>query len=206
MRHTFIFVAMLLTASAASAGNDDRVGYHGYHEHDGFYLRLQVGGGYTRASLMNQDLATKGGAVSLNAEFGAAPLRNLILALKVFTATTTNPDLELNDVTLEGRNVDRSQTYAAVGGGLTYYFMPANVYLSGGVTVNQLSDYDDGKEIRETGLGTGLHLGLGKEWWVSSNWGLGFGLEFAAGRVPEKDKSPRWQVVNGSLFLSATFN
>ena len=206
MRHTFIFVAMLLTASAASAGNDDRVGYHGYHEHDGIYLRLQVGGGYTRASLMNQDLATKGGAVSFNGEFGAAPLRNLILALKVFTATTTNPDLELNDVTLEGRNADLSQSYAGVGGGITYYFMPANVYLSGGVTVNQLSIQDDGDKIAETDLGTGLHLGIGKEWWVSTNWGLGFGLEFAVGRVPEKDDSGRWQVVNGSLFLSATFN
>lgn len=215
MRHTFLFAAVLLSASVASAQDDDRDdrrgrngrnNRNGYHEHDGFYLRAQLGGGYTRASVVGEDLAIKGGGAGLNLEIGGAPVRNLILYGKLFGVSSTNPDVEVGDLTIEGQDADVSQNYAGVGVGLTYYLMPANVYLSGALTATQLSVNDDGETIAETDLGTGLHLGVGKEWWVSKNWGLGLGFELALGRVPEKDESAKWNVVNGTLFLSATFN
>ncbi len=211
MRHLFIIAAVLLTASAADArdrrGRDDRNERRdGVHEHDGFYLRLQLGGGYTRASVLGDDLAVKGGGATLNAEFGGAPVRNLIIFGKLYGTSSPNPDIEVGDITIEGRDEDVSQNYTGAGAGLTYYIMPANVYLTGALTFTQLRISDRGDTIAETDLGGGLHLGLGKEWWVSDNWGLGIGAELALGRVPEKDDSARWGVVNGSILLTATFN
>ncbi|MFP2909277.1 outer membrane beta-barrel protein [Pyxidicoccus sp. 3LFB2] len=204
MRNTLIFTAVLLSASAASARDrDDR---DGRHEHDGFYARLQLGGGYTRASVVGDDLAIKGGAIGLNAEIGGALTRNFIISAKLYGTSAPNPDIEVGDLTIEGRDDDVSQNVGALGLGLTYYIMPANVYVSGALSFAQLSISDNGETIAETDLGGTLHLGLGKEWWVSDNWGLGFGAELALGRIPEKDSNDRWNTVNAMLFLSATFN
>jgi hypothetical protein len=206
MRPTpWIVSAVLLTATAASARDDDRRD-DGFHEHDGFYLRLQVGGGYNRASVVGEDLAVKGGAAGINAEVGAALTRNFILYGKLFGTSVPSPDIEVGDLTIEGRDEDVSQNYGALGVGFTYYLMPANVYLSGALSFAQLTINEDGEKIAETDVGGGLHLGIGKEWWVSKNWGLGLGAELALGRVPEKDDSVKWNVVNGMVFLSATFN
>lgn len=208
MRHTsWIFSAVLLSATAASARDDGRDGRDGWHEHDGFYLRLQVGGGYTRASVLDEDLAIKGGGAGINAEIGGALTRNLILYGKLFGTSAPNPDIEVGDITVEGRDESVSHNYGAVGVGLTYYLMPANVYLSGALAFGQLSITQDGDDVAETDVGGSLHLGIGKEWWVSKNWGLGVGAELALGRVPEKNNDDvRWNVVNGMVFLSATFN
>ncbi|QSQ20341.1 outer membrane beta-barrel protein [Pyxidicoccus parkwayensis] len=205
MRHTpwIVSAAVLLCATAASARDRDN---DGSHEHDGFYLRLQLGGGYTRAEVVGDDLAIKGGGAGVNAEIGAALTRNFILYGKLFGTSAPNPDIEVGDLTIEGNNDDVSQNYGALGVGVTYYIMPANVYLSGAVSFAQLSVKDDGETVAETDLGGGLHLGIGKEWWVSDNWGLGIGAELALGRVPEKNDSAKWNVVNGMVFLSATFN
>ncbi|WP_205525420.1 hypothetical protein [Pyxidicoccus trucidator] len=209
MRHTFIFATVLLTASVASARDDDRGGRDGrdgYHEHDGFFLRLQLGGGYTRAGVLGEDLALKGGGGSINVEFGGAPVRNLILFGKLFGASSPNPDIEVGDLTIEGQDEDVSQNYGGLGVGIAYYLMPANVYLSGALTASRLTIDEDGETFAETDLGPGFHLGIGKEWWVSKNWGLGLGAELALGRVAEKDESAKWNVVSGNLFLTATFN
>jgi hypothetical protein len=210
MRHLFIIAAVLLTASAAEArerrGRGERYEREGVHTHDGFYLRLQVGPGYTHAALDDEDLAIKGGGGTLNVEVGGAPVRNLILFAKLYGTSSPNPDIDLGDITVEGRNDDVTQDYLALGAGLTYYIMPANVYLTGALTFSQLSIDERGDTVAETDLGGGLHLGLGKEWWVSDNWGLGIGAELAFGRVPEANNGPSWNVVNGSIFFSATFN
>jgi hypothetical protein len=206
MRHTWIFAAVLLTASVASARERRYRGDDGRHEHDGFYLRLQLGGGYTQASLAGEDFAIKGGGVGINAEFGGAVARNFILYGKLYGTSAPNPDIEVGDITVEGQDDDVSQNIGALGGGITYYIMPANVYLTGGLSFAQLSISDDGDTVAETDLGGALHLGLGKEWWVSDDWGLGIGAELAVGRVPEKNDAERWNIVNAMLFFSATFN
>lgn len=208
MRHTWLIAAVLLTATVASAQSRRARGdsRDGWHEHDGFYLRLQLGGGYTRASLIGEDLAIKGGAAGLNAEFGGAITRNLILFGKLYGTSAPNPDIELGDITIEGQTDGASQNIGALGGGITYYIMPANVYLSGALSFAQLSIDEDGETVAETDLGGALHLGLGKEWWVSANWGLGIGAELAVGRIPEKEGDERWNVVNAMVFFSATFN
>lgn len=210
MRHTpWIVSAMLLTATAAGAREryrDQERGEDGYHEHDGFYLRLQLGGGYTRADVAGEDFALKGGGVGINAEIGGAVVPNFIIYAKLFGTSAPNPDIERGNVTVEDPFGDTSQNIGALGVGVTYYIMPANVYLSGALSFAQLSIDENGERVAETDLGGGLHLGVGKEWWVSKNWGLGIGAELALARIPEQDDSVKWNTINGMVFFSATFN
>jgi hypothetical protein len=47
-------------------------------------------------------------------------------------------------------------------------------YVSGTFAFSQISLQDENNdEVADTEFGPGLSLVLGKEWWVSDNWGLG---------------------------------
>ncbi|QSQ11063.1 hypothetical protein [Myxococcus landrumensis] len=203
MRLTSFLVLLLLPTSAAFA--EDKPGRH---THDGFYLRGQFGLGYLHSKATDVDLVVKGGAGSLNLEMGYAVLNNFILYGKLFGASASNPDIRVGGTTHEGDpDDDVSVIYAAMGVGAAYYIMPANVYFSGAVVANQLSASHEGTLEGESEAGVGLHLGVGKEWWVSGNWGIGVGAELALGRIRTGDRSrDNWDVTHVSLVFSATYN
>jgi hypothetical protein len=205
MRHTWVFAAMLLTASAAVAQDDEN--NTGFHKHDGFYLRLQLGAGYNHASAdsADGDVAIKGVSGGLNLELGYAILENFILYGKLHGTSVTNPDLELNGETFEGDEFDGlASNFSSLGVGATYYFMPVNVYVSAAIATSQLTISQDGDDFVGTDSGPALHLGVGKEWWVSRNWGIGVGGELALARLPDDEDD--WNIVNFTIFLSGTFN
>jgi hypothetical protein len=201
MRNIWIFAAVLLTASVASAQRDE-----GRHTHDGFFLRLQLGGGYSYADAVSADLRLKGGAAGLNAEIGGALTRNFILYGKLSGSSAPGPDIESGDLLIRGDDEGVSLNISSVGVGVSYYIMPANFYLSGGLSFTQLSISVDGEKVGETDPGGGLHLGLGKEWWVSDNWGLGVGAELLLGRIRSKDTDDDWNTTSFMVMFSATYN
>lgn len=203
MRYLWLFAAVLLPTTLAFADETP-----GRHTHDGFYLRGQLGIGYTRAEAKEVDLAIKGASGSLNLELGYALINNFIIYGKLFGTSTTNPDIEVGDVTIEGdEGDDVASNYAGIGVGVTYYFMPVNLYISGAVVANQLSVTQDGEREGETDSGVGLNLGLGKEWWVSDNWAVGIGAEVALGRIRSNENDgDDWDVTSFSLLFTATFN
>jgi hypothetical protein len=200
MRNMWIFAAVLLTAPLAYAQRDE-----GRHAHDGFFLRLQLGGGYSHADAVEADLKLKGGAAAFNVEVGGAPARNFILYGKLWGAGAPGPDIEAGEGTIRGDD-DVTLNFSAIGAGASYYLMPSNFYVSGAVSFSQLSISIDGERVGETDPGLGLHLGLGKEWWVSDNWGLGVGAEVMFGRIRSEDSIDDWNVANVSVLFSATFN
>lgn len=203
MRHTWVFAAVLLTASAAAAQDDEN--RTGFHKHDGFYLRLQLGGGYNQADAVGEDLAIKGGAIGFNLELGYAIVENFILHGRLGGTSVASPDIELGDVTVEGTDDDVSSVFSGLGVGATYYFMPVNVYVTGALTASALAIQEDGETLTDTDLGPALHLGVGKEWWVSRNWGIGVGAEVVFGRI-RSEGNDDWDVTSGIVFLSGTFN
>lgn len=206
MRQTWLIAVVLFTASVASANEDWHSDQEGWHSHDGLYLRLQAGLGYNRADSRSvQGFAIKGGSGSLNLELGVAVVPNFILFGKLYGSAVPSPDLQVGGVTIEGRNDKVSGNFGAVGAGLTYYVMPSNIYLTGALTVTQLNITQDGELVSETETGGGLHLGVGKEWWASENWGLGLGLELVLSRIPSNGRDA-WDFASGALVFSATFN
>ncbi|XXF79645.1 hypothetical protein P2318_07775 [Myxococcaceae bacterium GXIMD 01537] len=206
MRQMWLCAVVLLSATAASANEDWNADQDGWHRHDGLYLRIQGGLGYNRAESRSVNgFAIKGGSGALNLELGVAVVPNFIIFGKLYGSAVPSPDLEIGSVTVEGSDDRVSSNLGAVGAGLTYYFMPANFYLTGALTMTQLSITNDGEKVAETETGGGLHLGLGKEWWASENWGLGLGVEFVFSRIPSSGRDD-WDFASGSLLFSATFN
>ncbi|SES99066.1 outer membrane beta-barrel protein [Stigmatella erecta] len=200
MRNIWIFAAVLLTAPLANAQRDE-----GRHTHDGFFLRLQLGGGYNHADAVSADLKLKGGAAGFNAEIGGALTRNFILYGKLWGAAAPGPDIEAGEGLIRGDD-DVSLNFSAIGLGASYYIMPSNFYVSGALSFTQLSISVDGERVGETDPGGGLHLGLGKEWWVSDNWGLGLGAEVMFGRIRSDDSNDDWNIANVLVVFSATYN
>jgi hypothetical protein len=197
MSRSWLPLLSLLIATSAGASGAART-------HDGFFLRLQGGVGGTSAS--QDELTLKGGSGALNVEIGGALTENFILYGKLFGTGTPDPDLEVGDITFEGNNSDLSLNFGALGAGVSYYFMPVNLYVSGAVSLTSLGLTEDGDEVGDTGQGLGLHLGVGKEWWVSDQWGLGLGAELALSRVNGAENTDDWGVGSVVLLFSATFN
>jgi hypothetical protein len=188
----------------------------GAQRHDGFYLRMQLGPGFMSAKTSSggNSLKVSGVGPDLSLAIGGAIRDNLILFGELVVNSATNPDLEVGGVAAESIQ-DASVSVGGLGGGLAYYIMPANVYLSGALVITQLS-FDDHtndsfSDNSFTDPGLGIDLTVGKEWFVSDNWGLGVALQFMAASMRAKETtvgidSPRWNAVGLAVAFSATFN
>jgi hypothetical protein len=190
----------------------------GAETHDGFYLRLQLGGGYTRMSASAGGISQKisGGAVGFDLALGGSVTPNLVIFGALLASSISDPTVTYNGVSSTATNYTAS--LSGIGAGAAYYLIPANVYFSGTLLATTLSwrENSDDPGVDDTSYSTELGFGfeglVGKEWWVSDNWGLGAAAQLIVASM--KDKSaldvggpvPRWNALAFSLLFSATFN
>jgi opacity protein-like surface antigen len=98
-----------------------------------------------------------------------------------------------------------------IGPGMAYYFQPVNIYLSvtAGFSKVQIQDSNTQNVLASTNWGFGLSTMLGKEFWVSDNWGLGVALQFHYGSMPDTTPVAPAPTVHSNalaLLFSSTFN
>ncbi len=153
--------------------------------HDGFYFNFILGGGYDQSSWnvnAGNDVKYSGTAYMFKGKIGGTPVENFIIYGVVGLY-----DMEGPKVTIGSQSQTVSDLYlvnAEFGGGFCYYFMPSNVYLAADLTASQLTIGNDATETgNSSDTGWGLTLTLGKEWWVSENWGMGLALIGTIGSV-----------------------
>jgi hypothetical protein len=175
--------------------------------HEGLYLRLFIGPGYTRmgASEGPSDIVVSGSGAAFGVAVGGSVSQNLIVYGELVTNVAVGPTVEVNGMSA-GSNDDVSAGAVGVGVGLAYYVMPANVYVSGTVSMSQISIQEDGDEIGETDFGPGVSLMVGKEWWVSPTWGLGVAAQLFAGQMDDQDNGPTWTTTGFAVAFSATYD
>lgn len=177
---------------------------NGVRTHDGFFLRLEPGLAYARGTTIgDRDETLKGVGSHLSISIGGALTENLILAGNVFATATSEPDYEERGVDREVG--DLTAGFSGVGPQLTWYFMPANVYVSGTAGLGSLtieSDVGDSESVS----GFATRLAVGKEWWVSNNWGLGLGGHAVFARTRQEDGGGRWRTWSFGVTFSATYN
>lgn len=172
--------------------------------HDGFYFRVFVGPGYTSFTADEIDLKVSGGGGAFGLAFGGAVSDNVIVYGELFDDIAVGPEVEANGMTATADDI--SAGVIGVGAGIAYYFIPANVYISGTVSASQLSVQEDGEETGETEFGLGLSAMVGKEWWVSDNWGLGIAGKVFLGQMDEKGADYTYSASALALVFSATYN
>lgn len=171
-------------------------------QHEGFFLRFQAGPGYLRTNFADE-FGTRGGSGTLGVAIGGTIARNLILFGEVVSQSSPSPVYEEG-----GRSVIAEELtigYSGVGAGLAYY-LPANFYVSGSLLFSQVTAEIDGWRGKSR-LGTGTRLSVGKEWWVSSDWGLGLAVVGDFASVKDFDPNGSTIGIGGlSLAFSATLN
>ena len=182
--------------------------WYGYHQHDGFYMRVSAGLGYLNAS------ETFGGATqtysglgaTFGAAFGGAIAPNLILYGEFLGTSVTNASWSSGGMTQTYSGTD--VTLFGFGPGLAYYIEPVNLYLSGTLTFTEVSFSDTGTSnpIDSTDLGIGLSFMVGKGWWVSRDWGIGIAGQLHLASMGDPNYDTRMRAAAFSMLFSATYN
>jgi hypothetical protein len=189
----------------------------GFRQHDGLLIRATSGLFSTglradSGSKHVSDLKDQTVTVNLTFDAGAAVTDNLIVRGRLDGNVGGFKDSPFGG--------DVGLLFGAIGAGVDYYFMPINLYVGGtlsiaGATVAELNDLKKPKDERDnhtrtSKAGVGIDLDVGKEWWVSGNWGLG-----AALRLRYLDMAPanvglgrdgRLTSFQAGLQFSATYN
>ena len=175
-------------------------------EHEGFYLRLSLGVGYGRVSITTGGEATTmvGASLASSLAIGGAIAPNLILYGGFVDSSLFSPDYKVDGTTVTKGG--SSILFSGFGPGLAYYFMPSNLYLAGTLLLGRLGQAAPGGATISY-RGPGLEALLGKEWWVSENWGLGVTAQIVAAQLPAQGiDDAAFNVVQAALLVSATFN
>ncbi len=185
----------------------------GHHRHDGFFLRML--GGYGALNLKETPIFTDGtgtGSISGGSSFfglqlGFAVLDNLILYGSVTGHLALDPTWAVDGVKL----VPLTSTSVGInvyGAGVSYYFDAINAYVSGSAGAARATFTAD-KTAYSSERGFGMDLQIGKEWWVSANWGLGAAFFFHYSRMDDVGSGniiPKITNTVVGLAFSATFN
>jgi hypothetical protein len=178
-------------------------------QHTGFFLRMLGGVGFgntVEKDVLGSDIEFKGTGGVFRFQIGGAVSKNLLLYGEFGGLVITEPEFTWQGVTGNLENTDLS--VLDIGGGITYYIMPANIYLSTTLTFSRDRIEVEGLGDAETNAGLGVYLSIGKEWWVSNRWGLGIALFGSFSNAKDKSDGVEYDVKNqafGVLF-SATFD
>jgi hypothetical protein len=197
-----VILALALFSTSAEAGNP--------REHDGFFLRLSAGGAHASTELdaggTEGELELSGPSADFNFAVGGVIAKNLAIHGTFFSWYVEDPDAEFEGGVIEGEGeVDGDLDMFAWGGGLTYYFMPVNIYVSASVGAATLSlETDDAEVDSDTGIAGDLTLG--KEWWVGNSWGLGVAGAMGLHSIPDDEIDESWSGMSFAVRFSATFN
>jgi hypothetical protein len=189
-------------------------GLAGAREHDGFFLRLSMGPGAGRTrydesvdGVRVSEVEANGLSGLLDIGVGGRLVGNLILHGNLIFSRFNSPTRRVDGV--EDASISVSTSATLVGAGVSYYFMPLNVYLSTTLGLGWLFERRSGEELR-SGTGFSMAAAAGKEWWVgrSGTWGVGAGLHgtFVTAPVDIAGVESQMKAGNIAAVFSATYN
>lgn len=203
MRKFMLMMAVAVTVSSALCSPV----YAESNVHDGFFLRLAPGIGWNKTTedFAGDSLKLSGASGLFNIAVGGAVSQDLILHLDVSGVSTADPKVEINGSSFSSSASSMSTTL--VGLGVTYY-LPSNYYLTGAFGLAKSTITSGGIDY-STDNGLGVNLMVGKEWWVSDDWGLGIAGQILYTNCPDKaigGVKPDVKSTSIGLLFSATYN
>jgi hypothetical protein len=197
-----------LVAALCPTSNDLQAGPRDHN--GGFFLRLSAGGGGAASEIKDvnglfyDQFKFSGASGDVNFAIGAIVTPNLALHGTLWGWSLNEPDVEIDGVD-QGSASNTDLSLGAIGAGLTYYIMPANIYLSGSLGLGSLS-LDTGFGEGDTDAGIVIDATIGKEWWVGNRWGLGAAVGLGLHAIPGGVDSQDWEGGSVALRFSATYN
>lgn len=193
---TLLLAALVALPPAAHAGPRDHA--------DGFFLRLSTGLGGVTSSVETEtgEMEISGTASDINIAIGGVVSPNFAIHGTLFGWYTDTPDVDLAG---ETTSLPGDLVASGLGGGFTWYLMPANFYLSASAGFGSL-EVDFGNVKAETDTGLMLDATLGKEWWVGNKWALGAAVGVQYHSLPDGVIDEKWSGTTFCLRFSATMN
>lgn len=209
MKRIIIFI-VALTISFSLAGQSDQE--RGHSPKSGLFLSMSIGPSYMSINdditgTIYDNMKFKGIGVVFDAQLGAVLKEGFILHGDLISISSGSVDVTIDGVevgTMEGEN---SIGMMMFGGGATYYFMPQNIFISGTLGLGGFS-ITTGDDTVTTQKGFGLFCKIGKEWYVSRNWDLGFNFSFNYTNVNNNVEtiSEKLSGFSAGIGFNATFN
>jgi hypothetical protein len=182
----------------------------GHHLHDGFYMRLTMGPGYLNAkyNVGGQDATISGGGMAMAFAFGGSVTPNLVIYGEFMGTVAMDPKLERGETS---QNTGFDVNLFGIGPGVAYYLEPMNMYFSGTlafsqVTASSSSSGSSNDTADLTNMGIGGSFMVGKEWWVSHDWGLGIAGMLHLASMKMKIVDSTMTAAAFSILFSATYN
>jgi hypothetical protein len=173
----------------------------GRFTHEGFFLRLNLGPGF--ASISRPNYKWSGLGLGLGVSVGGSLIENLALHADFNTTLVANPRQRAFG---HKSDFDADIVFESMGLGLTYHFMPVNVFVSGSAGIGVLVFENDDGASKDTSAGLSLSGMIGKEWWVGHDWGLGIAGQIMYLRVKDYVDDRRLDGLTFNLLFSATYN
>jgi hypothetical protein len=179
---------LIAAATAATAGGEGP-------RHRGFFLRMDLGFGYSSSWAGGTTLSGASSAIGLG--IGGNIDDNLALFGELFGSGVSRPEMNGQSSSID------SVAIGGLGAGLTYYLMPANVFFSGVLGIGSMTQRLGGVD-NDTRAGLVARFGTGKEWFVSESWGLGIAAYLNV--AVQRDYTDRtWRTLAPIVAFSATF-
>jgi hypothetical protein len=185
---------------------------NGVHRHDGFFLRLTLGIGAGVVGLDakgdSDDRAFVGGGWASSIDVGGSNGDNLAFFVRLREASLANPGVYIDDDKIKDADAS-SFTQGMIGGGISYFIMPLNMYLGAAVGLALIAGryrLPGRDELKFNGeVGFGFDGEIGKEWWVADDWGIGIAARLSIADVPGGDSVPDGASF-GAAFISVLFS
>ncbi len=204
-----LFIIIVLNCSAQEI---DRAQEAGYRQHKGFYLSMGVGPNFTGVTsevVGDYNLKFTGTGAQFDIKIGGAIKENLILHATISSNTLSGPEITSGGSSQNGSN-NLTLGEAMIGGGLTYYLTPSNIFFSGSMGIGGFTLIDDDNDTDiSTDAGFSMQLKAGKEWWVSKRWGLGVALTYGKTKLTNTPGGSVEELMNSNnlgILFNATLN
>jgi len=196
----------LLVASPAFAEIIDEMPSTASDHDSGFLLRLALGLGYESLSVSagDTDVSIGGFGGALDVGIGGIVVPNLAINADIYASSVPSPGVSFNGQDLGNAN-DATMTLASIGLGVTYYIMPLNLYLAGSLGIGKTTFSADG-ESEETDWGLSVNAMVGKEFFVSSDWGVGVAAQLIFADVPTNNDADSAHYLAFNIAFTATYN
>lgn len=208
MKYPSLFISLILAAAVLVLGVPQAMCAERDHE-EGFFLRLSGGAGPAGSEIeVDSDrIKMDGIGADLEVAIGGIVAPNLAVHGTIWGWMITDPDaeIELSGLPPASGTIDGDFSLSAVGAGLTYYFMPVNIYLTGSLGIGQLS-FDIGGLTLDSDTGFSLEAAVGKEWFVSDRWGIGVAVGITYHTISDADVDENWSGISIPVRFSATLN
>ncbi len=184
----------------------------GFHTHDGFYLSLCMGAGYlsmtdniTNAQYKKMEM--KGNGTTMDIKIGGAIRPNFILHGDLISSASYEGDIYLDSRKVGKLSSDETFGTSIIGVGFTYYIMPQNTFICATVGSGNFSIISQNDSYTSDN-GFAFMAKVGKEWWVSTNWGLGVSVGFNYVNTTTKDSGVTEDMSGSTLtvMFNTTFN